>query len=172
MNKEELTKLTVKELDQMCKEKDLPRYKGKTHLNKTEMINNLLGTVEEEKVEDQQEVVLAKETSTDKKQYVENAEAGTIIAFRDKKGRTRSGKIFENNKEKETITVELRSGRKFYITYPDVIWVTSEDNKRWPKDVLKLLKESQQEIEQEYNKRNMISDGTLSYLKKKMMGVK
>ena len=167
MNKEELTKLTVKELDQMCKEKDLPRYKGKTHLNKAEMINNLLGTVEE-KLEDQQDVILAKETSTDKKQYVESAEVGTIIAFRDKKGRTRSGKISENNKEKESLTVELRSGRKFFIAYADVLWVTSEDNKRWPKEILKLLKESQREIEAEYEKRNTISDGALAFLKRKL----
>jgi hypothetical protein len=170
MKKEELTKLTVKELDQMCKEKDLPRYKGKTHLNKMEMINNLLGT--EAKTSEAEEVILAKETSTDKKQYVENAEAGTIIAFRDKKGRIRSGKITENNKEKENLVVELKSGRKFYITYLDVIWVTSDDNKRWPKEVLKLLKESQQEIENEYKKHSTISDGALAFLKKKMMGAK
>ena len=50
MTREELTKLTVKELDQMCKEKELPRYKGKTHLNKTEMINNILGSEKEKKL--------------------------------------------------------------------------------------------------------------------------
>lgn len=167
MTKEQLTKLTAKELDQLCREKDLPRYKGKTHLNKTEMINNLLGT--EVETSEAEEVVLAKETSTDnKKQYVESAEVGTIIAFRDKKGRTRSGKISENNKEKESLTVELRSGRKFFIAYTDVLWVTSEDNKRWPKEILKLLKESQREIEAEYEKRNTISDGALAFLKRKL----
>lgn len=154
MTKEELTKLTVKELDQMCKEKGLPRYKGKTHLNKTEMINNLLGTVEETIVEEHHEETLANESFKDS--YIRNAEVNRLIAFLDMKKLTRTGKIVENNSEKRRITVELKSGKKFYITYDDVLWVTSEDNKRWPKKILYALKESQQKIEEDY--KNKISN--------------
>lgn len=152
MTREELTKLTVKELDQMCKDYGFPRYKGKTHLNKTEMINNLLRIttedVTETKVKEQHEEVLANDSSKDV--YIQNAKIGSLIAFLDKKKLTRTGKIVEINSEKKHITVELKSGKKFYILYDDVLWVTTDENRRWPKKILYALKESQQRIEEEY----------------------
>ena len=167
MTKEELTKLTVKELDQMCKEKGLPRYKGKTHLNKTEMINNILGSEKETIVEDQQEEILANDSSKDI--YIQNAKIGSLIAFLDKKKLTRTGKITEINSEKRHITVELKSGKKFYILFEDVLWVTTDENRRWPKKILYALKESQQKIEEEYkNKINgAVSDEEIGKLNKK-----
>ena len=167
MTKEELTKLTVKELDQMCKEKGLPRYKGKTHLNKTEMINNILGSEKETIVEDQQEEILANDSSKDI--YIQNAKIGSLIAFLDKKKLTRTGKITEINSEKRHITVELKSGKKFYILFEDVLWVTTDENRRWPKKILYALKESQQKIEEEYkNKINgAVSDEEIEKLNKK-----
>ena len=169
MTKEELTKLTVKELDQMCKEKSLPRYKGKTHLNKTEMINNILESEKETIVEDQQEEILANDSSKDA--YIQNAKVGSLIAFLDRKKLTRTGKILELNLEKRHITVELKSGKKFYIVFDDVLWVTSDENRRWPKKILYALKESQQKIEEEYNKRkledNVITDEMISNLNKR-----
>jgi hypothetical protein len=159
MTKEELTKLTVKELDQMCKEHNLPRYKGKNHLSKTELINNLLEIITEDvtetKVEDQQEEILANDSSKDI--YIQNAKIGSLIAFLDKKKLTRTGKITEINSEKRHITVELKSGKKFYILFEDVLWVTTDDNRRWPKKILYALKESQQKIEEDY--RNKINSG-------------
>lgn len=149
MTREELTKLTVKQLDQMCKENDLPRYKGKTHLNKNEMIDNILGLENEEvKAEGQQEETLANESLKDS--YIHNAKIGSLIAFLDKKKLTRTGKIVEINSEKRHITVELKSGKKFYILYDDVLWVTTDENRRWPKKILYALKESQQKIEEDY----------------------
>ena len=167
MTKEELTKLTVKELDQMCKEKGLPRYKGKTHLNKTEMINNILGSEKKTIVEDQQEEILANDSSKDI--YIQNAKIGSLIAFLDKKKLTRTGKITEINSEKRRITVELKSGKKFYILFEDVLWVTTDENRRWPKKILYALKESQQKIEEEYkNKINgAVSDEEIEKLNKK-----
>lgn len=154
MTKEELTKLTVKELDQMCKEKGLPRYKGKTHLNKTEMINNILEKKREKAeeilntVEVYQEEVLANDSSKDV--YIQNAKIGSLIAFLDRKKLTRTGKIIEINSKARHITVELKSGKKFYILYDDVLWVTTDENRRWPKKILYALKESQQRIEEDY----------------------
>ena len=168
MVKEELTKLTVKELDQMCKEKGLPRYKGKTHLNKTEMINNILESEKETIVEDQQEEVLANDSSKDV--YIQNAKIGSLIAFLDKKDLTRTGKIVEIDSEKKRITVEIKSGKKFYIEFDDVLWVTTDENRRWPKKILYALKESQQLIEENYKKRienTQISDAVIDQLNKK-----
>lgn len=160
MTREELTKLTVKQLDQMCKEKNLPRYKGKTHLNKTEMINNILGSEKEQEVivESQQEEVLANDSSKDV--YIQNAKLGSLIAFLDKKKLTRTGKILEINSEKRHITVELKSGKKFYIQFDDVLWVTTDENHRWPKKILYALKESQQKIEEDY--KNKINNKDIS----------
>lgn len=170
MTKEELTKLTVKELDQMCKDMDLPRYKGKTHLNKNEMIDNILGVEifeDRTKVEDQQEETLANESLKDN--YIYNAKIGSIIAFVDKKNFTRTGKIVELNSEKRHITVELKSGKKFYIQFDDVLWVTTDENKRWPKKILYALKESQQKIEEEYKNKmnNVVSDESIKRLNEK-----
>lgn len=170
MTKEELTKLTVKELDQMCKDMNLPRYKGKTHLNKNEMIDNILGVEifeDRTKVEDQQEETLANESLKDN--YIYNAKIGSIIAFVDKKNFTRTGKIVELNSEKRHITVELKSGKKFYIQFDDVLWVTTDENKRWPKKILYALKESQQKIEEEYKNKmnNVVSDESIKRLNEK-----
>lgn len=168
--KEELLKCSVKDLDRMCKMKGLPRYKGKTHLKKEELINNLLGTIPEEtKVEDQHEDTLANDFSK-KDVYIQNAKIGSLIAFVDKKKLTRTGKISEINSENKHITVELRSGKKFYILFEDVLWVTSEENRRWPKKILYALKESQQKIEQDYqNKLNSLpSEESIKRLNEKL----
>ena len=165
MSKEELMKLSVKELDSICKEKDLPRYKGKTHLNKSEMVENILWVedcISEEKTEAVEEEVLAKESSKEK--YIK---IGQIIAFRDKKDYVRSGKIC--NITDGNIDVQLKSGRMFRIANQDIIWVTTEENKRWPKSVLIMLKETQKRIEEEYKKRHDISNEDLLVLSKKMM---
>lgn len=164
MSKEELMKLSAKELDSICKEKDLPRYKGKNHLNKSEMVENILWLEDhtEEKTEAVEEEVLAKESS--KLKYVK---IDQIIAFRDKKGYVRSGKIC--NITDDNIDVQLKSGRIFRIINQDIIWVTTEENKRWPKSVLIMLKETQKRIEEEYKKRHDISNEDLLVLSKKMM---
>lgn len=158
-------KLSVKELDAICKEKGLPRYKGKTHLNKLEMIENILwlesSNTDEEKVEATEEV-LAKESSKEK--YVK---IDQIIAFKDKKDYVRSGKIC--NVSDNNIDVQLKSGRIFHITISDIIWVTTEENKRWPKSILILLKETQKRIEEEYKQRHEVTNEDLLVLSQRMM---
>lgn len=165
MSKEELMKLTAKELDAICKEKDLPRYKGKNHLNKTEMVENILwldNSNSEEKTEAVNEEVLAKESSKEK--YVK---IDQIVAFKDKKDYVRSGKIC--NITDNNIDVQLKSGRIFHVTINDIIWAITDNNRRWPRNVLIMLKETQKRIEEEYKKRHDISNEDLLALSKKMM---
>lgn len=162
MNKEELGKLSVKQLDELCKERNLQRYNHKKHLTKAELINNLLGTEEPAKTQ----------VDEKKKNYVVNAPVGTIIVFKDRKGYTRSGKITVNNVEKETLEAELKSGRKFYIKYDEVLWVTSEDNNRFPKDILIMLKESQKAIEEDFKRKINVTNSDVEFLKKRMNGVR
>lgn len=165
MSKEELMKLTAKELDAICKEKDLPRYKGKNHLNKTEMVENILwldNSNSEEKTEAVNEEVLAKESSKEK--YVK---IDQIVAFKDKKDYVRSGKIC--NITDNNIDIQLKSGRIFHVTINDIIWAITDNNRRWPRNVLIMLKETQKRIEEEYKKRHDISNEDLLALSKKMM---
>ena len=101
--------------------------------------------------------------------YIQNAKIGSLIAFVDKKKLTRTGKIVEINSEKRHITVELKSGKKFYILFEDVLWVTTDENRRWPKKILYALKESQQKIEEEYKNKmnNIVSDESIKKLNEK-----
>ena len=165
MNKEMLERLSVKQLDELCKERNLQRYNHKKHLTKSELINNLLGTEEQ--------VLPVEDTKEEKKKnYVRNAGAGTLIVFVDRKGYTRSGKVAVNNSAKETLEVEIKSGRKFYIRYDEVLWVTSEDNHRFPKDILILLKESQKAIEEDFKKKISVTNNDVEFLKKRMNGIR
>ena len=164
MTREELLKnLTVKQLDEKCKELGLPRYKGKTHLNKTEMISNIMQT----KVEETKEEVLAKESSNEVK--IKKAEISNIVAFKDKRGNVRSGKIIEIDNDKNIYQISLKSGRCFYVSSEDIVWVTTPSNKRWPREVLNLLKESQKKIEKDFEKFKL-SSTVCDNLKNKMMG--
>ena len=164
MTREELTNLTVKRLDEICKELGLPRYKGKTHLNKTEMIE-LICNETRSKVENEE--VLAKESSNEVK--IKKAEIGNIVAFKDKRGNVRSGKIIEFDSNKNIYQISLKSGRCFYVSPEDIIWVTTPNNKRWPREVLNLLKESQKKIEQDFENFKL-SKTVCDNLKNKMMG--
>lgn len=165
MNKEELGKLSVKQLDELCKERKLKRYSHRKHLTKAEMINMLNNLLETEEP-------AVTQVDVKKKNYVVNAPVGTIIVFKDRKGYTRSGKITVNNVAKETLEAELKSGRKFYIRYDEVLWVTSEDNNRFPKDILIMLKESQNAIEEDFKRKINVTNSDVEFLKKRMNGVR
>lgn len=145
MSREELKNLTVKELDSKAKELGLSRYKGKKHLTKDELIESIINTSGEEK-----EDCLAKEFS-DKMLYIGKAKIEDIVAFKDKRDLVRSGKIIKNDVDNQKMIVQIKSGKTFYITYSDILWVTTEDNKKWPKEILRLLKESQKKIVENFN---------------------
>lgn len=146
MSREELKKLTTKELDSKAKELGLPRYKGKKHLTKDELIESIINASGEEEKED----CLAKEFS-DKMLYIGKAKVEDIVAFKDKRDLVRSGKITKNDTENQKMVIQIKSGKTFFVTYNDILWVTTEDNKKWPKEILKLLKESQKKIVENFN---------------------
>lgn len=145
MSREELKKLTTKELDSKAKELGLPRYKGKKHLTKDELIESIINASGKEK-----EDCLAKEFS-DKMLYIGKAKVEDIVAFKDKRDLVRSGKIIKNDVDNQKMVIQIKSGKTFYITYSDILWVTTEDNKKWPKEILRLLKESQKKIVENFN---------------------
>lgn len=86
-----------------------------------------------------------RETKT-RKEYIENAEEGLIVAFRinyfSKQEvaikKTISGKIITNDKEQSILVVETRNGLQYAVPYDTVLWVKTGD--RWPKGVYEEMK--------------------------------
>lgn len=76
--------------------------------------------------------------SENKRNYVETAELGTIIAFTGFDGRVRSAKISSRDSELKQLKAITKYGAEFTVRYEDVLWVKT--GKRWPKGVYMLLK--------------------------------
>ena len=74
----------------------------------------------------------------EKKAYIENAEIGTLIAFRLQNGKVKSAKIVKKSTAKKRFMLETSYGAQYIIPYEDVVWVRT--GKRWPKGVYELLK--------------------------------
>lgn len=73
-----------------------------------------------------------------KMRYVEEAEIGTIVAFKLPGMKVKSAKITRRSTKNKKFKVETTYGTEFVIGFEDVIWVKT--NKRWPKGVYNLLK--------------------------------
>ena len=69
-----------------------------------------------------------------KAKYIDNLQAGQILAFRSGES-VISGKVISLNK---FITVETKNGTQFVIKNEDIVWVKT--GQRWPKGVFKALK--------------------------------
>lgn len=159
MSKENLEKLTVKELAEKCKELGLPRYHGKKMLTKQELIESLLNTNSpQESNENAQQIERSCECSCecekcsedkvveekpewinqDKEKYIEEAEVGTLIAFYDKKKKPRTAALVNRSSSRRVIKVITEFGWEFIVPYEDVLWVRK--GTRWPKGVYNLLK--------------------------------
>ena len=73
-----------------------------------------------------------------KKRYVENADVGTIVAFKLPGMKVKSAQITRRSTKNKKFKVETTYGAEFIISFDDIIWVKT--NKRWPKGVYNLLK--------------------------------
>lgn len=133
MSKDDLQKLTVKELEAKCKELGLTYYSGKKHLTKSEMIDKLSG-VENVSEDTEKPWVL-----NDKDKYIEEAQPGTLIAFVDDKGKPRTAALVNRSASRRVIKVETEFNWTFVVPYDNVLWV--RNGSRWPKGVYKMLKE-------------------------------
>lgn len=87
-----------------------------------------------------------------KSDYIKNAEAGLIVAFRlyfQSKSKVKltkviSGKILENDKDNELYTVETKNGLKYGVPYDSVEWVKT--GSRWSKEVYEEMKQGSVEV--------------------------
>ena len=151
MSKNELLTKTKKELFQICKELNLPRYKGKSELPKDVLIESIIAATEgneEQKQDDtQQETNVVEKTTNvepvveestepveevkpvkpwemlDKKKHIDEAEVGTLIAFYDEKGKPRTAALVNRSSSREVVKVVTEFEREFIVPYKNVLWV-------------------------------------------------
>lgn len=159
MSQNDLMLLKVKELETMCKDRGLPCYKGKTHLPKGAMVENILkwdsehcnvenvvedvNPVAEENnvVETNAEVPDVEVTNwvnKSKEEYIDNAEPGTLIAFYDLKGKPRTAALVNRSSKRRLVKLVTEFNWEFTVPYENVLWVRRGN--RWPKGVYNLLK--------------------------------
>lgn len=143
MSKENLEKLTAKELIEICKSKGIPYSGNNGRLKKSELISRLESSdVENENTQECVEEVDS-ETQTpwvnqDKEKYIEEAEVGTLIAFYDRKGKPRTAALVNRSSARRVIKVVTEFEWEFIVPYENVLWVRK--GTRWPKGVYNLLK--------------------------------
>lgn len=166
MSKNELLTKTKKELFQICKELNLPRYKGKSELPKDVLIESIIAATEgneEQKQDDTQQETNVVETiqevepvveeniepveevkpskpweMLDKKKHIDEAEVGTLIAFYDENGKPRTAALVNRSSSREVVKVVTEFEREFIVPYANVLWVRK--GPRWPRAVYEILK--------------------------------
>ena len=74
----------------------------------------------------------------DKDDIINEAEAGTLIAFIDDKGKPRSAKLVHRSAAKRKLQLVTEYNWEFTISYDNVLWVRR--GTRWPKAVYLMLK--------------------------------
>lgn len=146
MSKENLEKMTSKELVELCKQNNIAYSGNNGKLNKSQLVEKLLGVenlivaVKETNpvVEEIQENIEQPWENKDKEKYIEEAEVGTLIAFYDKKKKPRTAALVNRSSTRRVIKVVTEFGWEFIVPYEDVLWVRK--GTRWPKGVYNLLK--------------------------------
>lgn len=128
---ENLEKKTRDELRAIAKELDI---KGRGHMTKEQLVQAIASATGGEAAEALNDV----SSGSNKMKYVENAEVGTIVAFKLPDGRVKSAKIERRSTSRRKLKLVTQYGAEFVVSYEDIIWVRT--TKRWPKGVYNLLK--------------------------------
>lgn len=137
---ENLEKKTRDELRVIAKELDI---KGRGHMTKEQLVQAIASAAGGETAATSDDV----SSGSNKMKYVENAEVGTIVAFKLPDGRVKSAKIERRSTSRRKLKLVTQYGAEFVVPYEDVIWVRT--TKRWPKGVYNLLKGKVAENESE-----------------------
>jgi len=159
--REELEKKTNKELYDIAASLGISKYVKGNRKTKTVIIEEVLGTevqteepeknvdnivfidgndVEEQTSEKSELKVVAEhhDSSVKRKEYIESAQIGTIVAYRTENGKVKSAKIINRSTSKRRFKVETKYGAQSVISFDDVVWVKT--GTRWPKGVYNLMK--------------------------------
>ena len=159
MSKEELQKLTCKELRDAAKKLSI---KGRWEMTKEELIvsiseaenlkeENQTSAIVEEEVENSQgldtETKENKPVDPIKLKYINDCEIGTLIAFMDGQ-KPRTAKLINRSRKRQLVKLVTQYGAEFVVAYKDIIWVrTSKTSRRWPKGVYNLLKGKNKDVQ-------------------------
>lgn len=95
-----------------------------------------LDTIDEFEETEETDVINEVEQANKHLEYIENAEVGTIVAFRvgDK---VKSAKIINRSSARRKLKLETAYGRIYVVDYDDIIWVKTSS--RWPRGVYELF---------------------------------
>lgn len=142
----DLNKKTCKELRDIAKQYGIT---GRWDMKKQELIEAIEGMSDltDDKIIFEDDCIIKSEDTIQSEgsqkvsrttlEYLNNAEAGTLVAFKrnSSKDVAMSGKLvsFENGK----VTVESKKGTKFKLNPDNIIWVKTGD--RWPRWVFNLF---------------------------------
>lgn len=74
----------------------------------------------------------------DRSHLIEQAEAGTLIAFYDEKGKPRTAALVNRSSKNKLVKLVTEFEREFIVPYDNVIWI--KKGNRWPRGVYNLLK--------------------------------
>ena len=167
MSERELSKLTVAELKNICKERGIKCYHGKNLFKKGELIEAILKAENESVVEDksaQEETKIeSKEVETvesvdveedadiaeSKMKYLKNMQVGAIVAVQLPSGKVISAKVKKKSTKRKLILCETAYGCEHLVKWSDVLWVRTK--KVWPKGVYELFKKGAEEHGEESN---------------------
>ena len=70
--------------------------------------------------------------------YIEDADIGTLVAFKLPNGKVKSAKIIKKSSKSRRLMLETAYGAQHIVSYDDIIWVRT--GKRWPSGVYRQLK--------------------------------
>lgn len=156
VNRETLNKLTVKEL---IKQYATPlQIIGRHDMKKSDLVQAILdvyvsqiddkekesGEADDVTTEDVSKEVkkqnreLTEVQKINKARYIDDADVGTIIAFKLPGMKVKSAKIIRRSTKNKKFKVQTAYGVEYVVSFDEVIWVKT--NKRWPKGVYNLLK--------------------------------
>lgn len=155
VNRETLNKLTVKEL---IKQYATPlQITGRHDMKKSDLIQAILDAyvsqIDDKESDEAEDVTTTEEVSKEvkkqnreltevqkinKARYIDDADVGTIIAFKLPGMKVKSAKIIRRSTKNKKFKVQTAYGVEYVVSFDEVIWVKT--NKRWPKGVYNLLK--------------------------------
>ena len=156
MSREELEKMKADELATICKERNIPHYKGKSRFRKNEMIEAILKqqeqtvdkTLVEDKIEQKDVGAAAKEKGAANikqlpgtQQYLENIKVGTLVAFKESNVRMNTAAVQNVSFKRRQLKLVTQYGKEYIVSFDDVVWVRT--TKRWPKFIMDVLKGQQ-----------------------------
>ena len=70
--------------------------------------------------------------------YIEDADVGTLVAFKLSNGKVKSAKIVKKSSKSRWFMLETAYGAQHIVSYDDIVWVRT--GKRWPSGVYRQLK--------------------------------